>query len=142
MVDLLLFNKSSPHLNGDFSTIMRCQVMDRSYRYGVVLSNGGQDESYDEQQSLLLTNMPDLQISPRTSPQTTSRVIRYPGSLPACWAIWSKLRLRSRPIVSTLLRRFAGSGRYFPFPVPESRPIQPVGRSARNLAMMGQGCKT
>ena len=32
-----------------------------------------------------------------------------------------------------------GSGRYFPFPVPESNPMCPGDIEPRNLAMMGQG---
>lgn len=35
--------------------------------------------------------------------------------------------------------RSSGSGRYFPFPVPESRPIEPVGSVDRKRAIIGHG---
>lgn len=35
--------------------------------------------------------------------------------------------------------RSSGSGRYFPLPVPESKPIHPVGIVAKKLAIIGHG---
>lgn len=39
-----------------------------------------------------------------------------------------------------LLGRSKGRGRYFPLPVPESRPTEPGGNEARKSAIIGHGC--
>ena len=82
------------------------------------------------------TNASDLQLFPRTSPQITSR-----GTLtfPACLAADRRFLLLSKPIVHIAPDLSRGSGKYFPFPVPESRPTQPVGMSERNRETIGHG---
>ena len=86
--------------------------------------------------SSALTKAPLRQPRSSTSPHTTSR-----GASPAIFAISSKLRLLSRPIVQTAPGRSSGRGRYLPFPVPLSRPTQPVGSSDRKVEIIGHGWK-
>ena len=88
------------------------------------------------------TKTPVLQHSSRTSACTTSFIVA--GSVlesivdwdPVHLAICRRFRLLSKPIMG---EEGPGSGRYFPFPVPESNPRCPGGTESRNLAMIGQG---
>lgn len=81
------------------------------------------------------TNAPLLQGRPSTSPHTTSRC-----TPPAVCAIFRRFLLLSSPMVHMPPGRSKGRGRYFPFPVPESRPTHPTGKDDKNCAMIGQGC--
>src|ERR1700722_1479946 len=82
------------------------------------------------------TNTPDLHPRSSTSPRTTSQIT---PEFPEFLAISSRFRLLSRPIVHNLPGWPRGRGRYFPFPVPESRPTEPVGKLDRNWATIGHG---
>ena len=82
------------------------------------------------------TKIPGRQGLFKMFPSTTSWMTPVP---PALLAMSSKFLLRSRPIVQTSLGRSTGSGRYFPFPVPESSPIHPVVRLERKLEIIGHG---
>jgi hypothetical protein len=76
--------------------------------------------------------------------QGTSSASAWTASLsapPAFLAILRRLKLLSSPTVQRLELRFEGSERYFPFPHPESRPMEPVGIDSKNFAITGHGCQ-
>lgn len=132
-------HESVAHLYSRLATRRGRQMVYRRNGHRIILLGGKLIVVTSEgHASSARTNAPALHGLSNTLLHTTSRTT-VPS--PAFCAISSKFRLRSKPIVHTLPGFSRGSGRYFPFPVPESIPTQPEGKEDKNLAMIGHGCR-